>query len=81
MKSWLQLCMLAVLLLGGISTSAQDKSSEEKLGLPGDNLNLFAVMKLFQESETLEAFEQKLNEENSKINNLDLDGEENTDYI
>ncbi|NSW95826.1 MAG: hypothetical protein HPY62_14045, partial [Bacteroidales bacterium] len=48
---------------------------EEYLGLPGDNLNLYAVMKLFQESETLEGFERSLNDENSRINNLDLNGD------
>ena len=58
---------------------AQEK--EDKLDLPGDNLNLYAVLKLFQESETLEGFEQKLNEENSEINNLDLDGDNKTDYL
>ncbi|WP_439585514.1 hypothetical protein [Dyadobacter bucti] len=57
------------------------QSEEEKLDLPGDNLNLYAVMKLFQESETLEGFEKKLNDEESEINNLDLDGDDNIDYI
>ena len=61
------------------SLYAQQK--EDKLDLPGDNLNLYAVLKLFQESETLEKFEQKLNEKNSEINNLDLDGNDKTDYI
>ena len=51
------------------------------LGLPGDNLNLFAVMKLFQESETLESFERKLNNEDMHINNLDLDGDGRIDYF
>ena len=36
---------------------------------------------MFQGSETLEGFEQKLNEENSEINNLDLDGDNKTDYL
>ena len=51
------------------------------LGLPGDNLNLYAVMKLFQESKTLEIFEKNLNDENSRINNLDLNGDGQIDYI
>jgi hypothetical protein len=51
------------------------------LGLPGDNLNLYATMKLFQESETLESFEKNLNDENSRINNLDLNGDNYIDYI
>lgn len=53
----------------------------ERLNLPGDNLNLYAVMKLFQESETLEAFERGLNDEESRINNLDLNGDNYIDYI
>lgn len=55
--------------------------TEDKLGLPGDNLNLFAVLKLFQESETLEGFEKNLNLEDTKINNLDLNGDNLIDYI
>ncbi|MCB9014695.1 MAG: hypothetical protein H6541_02790 [Lentimicrobiaceae bacterium] len=54
---------------------------DEKLNLPGDNLNLYAVMKLFQESETLEGFERSLNAEDSRINNLDLNGNNLIDYI
>jgi len=38
-------------------------------------------MKLFQESETLEGLERNLNDENSRINNLDLNGDNRTDYI
>ncbi len=62
------------------AVSAQN-NPEEYLGLPGDNLNLYATMKLFQESETLEAFERDLNDEKSKINNLDLNGDNLVDYI
>ena len=61
------------------SLSAQDV--QEKMDLPGDNLNLYAVLKSFQESETLEGFERTLNDESGKINNLDLDGDGKIDYI
>ena len=73
---------VCIFLLGFIFTTvtAQD-TRDESLGLPGDNLNLYAVMKLFQESETLEGFEKSLNDENTHINNLDLDGDGNIDYI
>lgn len=53
----------------------------DSLGLPGDNLNLYAVLDIFQKSETLEAFEKSLNTENSKVNNLDLNHDDKTDYI
>jgi hypothetical protein len=57
------------------------ENKEESLGLPGDNLNLYAALKLFQECETLEVFEKKLNSEDDKINNLDLDEDGNIDYV
>jgi len=60
--------------------AAQDYP-DEYLGLPGDNLNLYAVMNLFQESETLEAFERSLNDQEYTINNLDLNGDSFVDYI
>jgi hypothetical protein len=71
-----------IFLLGFLfaTVKAQD-SNVQRLGLPGDNLNLYAVLKLFQESETLEGFEKSLNDENNHINNLDLDGDGNIDYI
>ena len=56
-------------------------SSDEKLNLPGDNLNLYAFLNLFQESETIELFEKNLNAEDSKINNLDLNNDDKIDYI
>ncbi len=57
------------------------QNAPDSLGLPGDNLNLYAVLDLFQKSETLEGFEKSLNTENSKINNLDLNNDDKTDYI
>lgn len=53
----------------------------DSLGLPGDNLDLSGVLELFKKAESPEAFEKALNEKNSEVNNLDLDGDEKTDYI
>ena len=80
MKKILLTSVLAVLVALGTTVRAQEYP-DEYLGLPGDNLNLYAVMKLFQESETIEAFERNLNEENTRINNLDLNGDNFVDYI
>jgi hypothetical protein len=79
MKTLINILILA-LLIGSTSLSAQNRS-DDYLGLPGDNLNLFAVMKIFQESETLEAFERNLNDPEALINNLDLNGDRLVDYI
>jgi hypothetical protein len=80
MKKNMITSVLILLFAGCTSLLAQDRQ-EEYLGLPGDNLNLYAVMKLFQESETIEGFERNLNDENSRINNLDLNGDGFVDYI
>jgi len=80
MKTLIAASVLTALLISGVTVMAQNQK-EDYLGLPGDNLNLFAVMKLFQESKTLEEFERNLNTENSRINNLDLNGDNQIDYI
>lgn len=80
MKKIIITSILALLTAGWGALRAQEWP-EEYLGLPGDNLNLYAVMDLFQESETLEGFERNLNAEDSRINNLDLNGDNMVDYI
>lgn len=80
MKTSLYTAIFALLLTTGITAATQAKPNDY-LGLPGDNFNLYATLKLFQESETLESFERSLNDENSMINNLDLNGDRLVDYI
>lgn len=80
MKKLMFTPILALLISGSGAMRAQEWP-DEYLGLPGDNFNLYAVMKLFQESETLEGFERQLNDANSRINNLDLNGDNMVDYI
>ncbi len=80
MKRTILITLILSLTVFSGKISAQS-GQEEYLGLPGDNLNLYAVMKLFQESETLEGFERALNDEKTGINNLDLNGDDLVDYI
>ncbi len=80
MKALFTSAVLALLIATATTVRAQDWQ-EDYLGLPGDNLNLYATMKLFQESETLEGFEMALNSEDTGINNLDLNGDRRVDYI
>lgn len=56
-------------------------SQEDSTGLPGDNFDLDAALLLFKQSKSLEDFETKLNTERNEINNLDLDGDGQIDYI
>lgn len=80
MKTRLLITML-VPLFGSLAGLNAREYQEESLGLPGDNLNLYAVMDQFRESETLEAFERKLNEQDTRVNNLDLNEDNQVDYI
>lgn len=71
---------MALFFAGVLQLQAQSKAPKS-LGLPGDNFNLYAALKLFQESRTLEVFERNINDPDQKINNLDLDGDDRIDYI
>src|SRR6476646_6147505 len=71
----------AMSLLSQPVFSQAEKDTTELLGLPGDNLDLYAVLTLFQKSKTIEAFEKSLNDEQTKINNLDLNLDKKVDFI
>jgi uncharacterized membrane protein YgcG len=60
---------------------SQTDSDTTSLGLPGDNLDLYAVLELFQKSKTIEEFEKSLNTEKTGINNLDLNLDKKVDFI
>jgi len=80
MKNFIITVIIVALFASGSALNAQDRQ-ENYLGLPGDNLDLYAVMNLFQQSKTLEDFERSLNDPKTNINNLDLNGDNQVDYI
>jgi len=47
----------------------------------GEDLDLYAVAELFKEAEGVEEFEKALNDSANEINNLDLAGDGDVDYI
>jgi hypothetical protein len=71
MKKWFSLGLLIAMSLFGQAANAQNESDSTLLGLPGDNLDLYAVLDLFQKSPTIEEFEKSLNLESAGVNNLD----------
>ena len=81
MKKNLSLLVVAMSMLCSPFFSQAQEDSTALLGLPGDNLDLYAVLTLFQKSKTIEAFEKTLNDEQTKINNLDLDLNKKVDFI
>jgi hypothetical protein len=77
MKTLFKNSLAGLLFLAGFSASAQTDS----LGLPGDNLNLKAVLSIFRESSDIEDFEKRLNSADFKVNNLDLNNDNQVDYL
>jgi hypothetical protein len=60
---------------------AQEISTADSTGLPGDNLELAAVLDLFKRAKSPEDFEMQLNSSESGVNNLDLNDDGKADYI
>jgi hypothetical protein len=81
MKKYLLLCAIAAMSLRSLPAYSQSASDSTLLGLPGDNLDLYAVLDLFQKSKTIEDFEKSLNLEETAINNMDLDLDKKVDFI
>jgi hypothetical protein len=80
MKNKLAYLILLMIQLS-LPVFSQTESDTTALGLPGDNLDLYAVLNLFQKSKTIEDFEKSLHDEKTKINNLDLNLDEKVDFI
>jgi hypothetical protein len=79
-NSFLASLVLSMILLS-FPVFSQTENDTTSLGLPGDNLDLYAVLDLFQKSKTIEDFEKVLNEEKTGINNLDLNLDNKVDFI
>jgi hypothetical protein len=56
-------------------------AEQDSTGLPGDNFSLQGALTLFKQANTPEEFERLLNTEDNKVNNLDLNGDGNIDYL
>ncbi|MBK8699709.1 MAG: hypothetical protein IPN29_09225 [Saprospiraceae bacterium] len=75
--------LLFALVLNATVLMAQEQpvSGVDSTGVPGDNFSLQGALQLFKESESPEKFEEKLNKESQHVNNLDLNGDGDIDYI
>ena len=68
------------LLALAATLSAQAMTESDSVN-HADHLDLHAVLSLFKEAENLEDFEKLLNSEEKGVNNLDLNGDDEVDYI
>ena len=67
---------LFFLMSGVIAVNGQSESQ-----VPGDNFSLEGALELFKKSASPEEFEKLLNDADSKVNNLDLNGDGYIDYV
>lgn len=63
------------------SLVALQAQAPEPTGVPGEQFSLPGALELFQKSDSPEAFEKALNAEGNKVNNLDLNGNGQVDYV
>ncbi|MES2543726.1 MAG: hypothetical protein V4548_02490 [Bacteroidota bacterium] len=70
-----------LILLVFLGTTTVFGQQENKAQYTGDNFSLEGALALFEKATSLEEFEKMLNEENNNVNNLDLNGDGNIDYI
>jgi len=72
--------ILLIFLTAFHCTLAQNNPADST-GLPGDNFSLEGALELFKKADSPEAFEKMLNSEENKVNNLDLNGDGEIDYV
>src|SRR5688572_21707189 len=73
----LRMLTLLLLMVGAMAVRGQERDAE----VPGDNFSLEGALELFKKSESPKEFEKMLNSEDSKVNNLDLNGDGYIDYV
>lgn len=69
---------ILVLFLGIFSLYAQQSVTPANIG---DNFSLEGTLSILKEAKTIEEFEKLINQEESGVNNLDLNNDGNVDYI
>ena len=64
-----------------IATAVNAKAQTDSTGMPGDNFSLHGALEMFKQSSSVEEFEKLINTESKNVNNLDLNGDGDIDYI
>jgi hypothetical protein len=81
MKTKLLLIAMVTTLVTGCSTAQDRTTIYAKNGEISDNLDLKAVASVFGESSNLEDFERRLNDPRLQLSNLDLNDDNQVDYL
>jgi hypothetical protein len=73
-----KIILICFFLTGAFVVFSQTKDLPENTG---DHFSLEGALELFKKANSLEEFERSLNEERNNVNNLDLNDDQETDYI
>jgi hypothetical protein len=73
--------VLYAVFIGCVSVRFASAQNADSTGLPGDNFSLQGALALFKKANSPEEFEKLLNIEENHVNNLDLNGDGNIDYV
>ena len=75
MQNLKQLFLLVVCFA---ATTLSVKAQTDSTGMPGDNFSLQGALEMFKQSSS---FEKLINTESKNVNNLDLNGDGDIDYV
>lgn len=65
----------------GLNALAQETDRPDSTGTPGDQFSLQGALAMFQKAGSPEEFEKLINTSDNNVNNLDLNGDGEVDYI
>ena len=74
---WVFFVVLSVMVMYSVLSYGQAMQKE----VPGDDFSLEGALELFKKSSSPEDFERQLNSADARVNNLDLNGDGDIDYI
>jgi hypothetical protein len=73
--------LLSLIAFSSLQAGAQQVSGIDSTGLPGDHFSLQGALEMFKKAASPEEFEKLINTENNDVNNLDLNGDGEIDYV
>ncbi len=72
---------LFLLVVCAMAATVSIKAQTDSTGMPGDNFSLQGALEMFKQSSSIEEFEKLINTESKNVNNLDLNGDGDIDYV
>lgn len=72
---------LLLIMVCFAATTINAKAQQDSTGMPGDNFSLQGALQMFKQASSIEEFEKLINTSSNNVNNLDLNGDGDVDYI